>query len=80
MIVENGKQPDSLHPGLLARSSAKPLIIGNIFAGNGAEAIWLREADETILQRNSFSLASPSTDSAGARSNIRILPPAEGHP
>jgi hypothetical protein len=77
VIMQNGVQPDRLRPGLLVRSSGSPVIAGNIFSGNGAEAVWLPAPEETILQRNAFSLSGSIVD---VRSKIRIVPLQEDRP
>jgi serine/threonine protein phosphatase PrpC len=70
-VAANGADPAALHPGLLIHTSGHPNVIGNYFFGNGAEAIWLPAADESIVQRNHFTPAS-KTDK---RKPFRIIPP-----
>lgn len=76
LIRDNGTRPGSLRPGLLLRSSLTSVIAGNIFAGNGAEAIWLPVADDGMLRRNSFGLYG----SADARPKCRIVARQEVRP
>ena len=58
LILENGVQPGSLRPGLSVRSSLRPVVVGNVFAGNGAEAIWLPAAGEEMTRWNFFPSSS----------------------
>jgi serine/threonine protein phosphatase PrpC len=71
VIGANGTQRGALRPGLLVRSALRPLIAGNTFQANGAEAIWLLQADDSVLRRNFFNV------SPGTATNIRILAPSE---
>ncbi len=75
LLLNNGSEPETLRPGLLIRSVVRPTVIANVFAGNGAEALWLAAADEIIVQRNYF--AGPDAD---RRPKFRILSPQEGRP
>jgi parallel beta-helix repeat protein len=76
VIRNNGTDHTPPLPGLFVRSSLPRLIAGNIFAGNGAEAIWLPAADEAMMARNAFALFG-STD---GRPKSRIVPIQEaGH-
>jgi PPM family protein phosphatase len=76
VIRNNGMDRNSPLPGLLVRSSFRGLIAGNIFARNGAEAIWLPAADESMMARNAFALFG----SADGRPKFRIVPLQEaGH-
>lgn len=73
-IVENGKEPARLLPGLAILSLARPLVAGNTIAGNGAEAIWTAvEPEAGALDRNFFSL-----DGKRPRLRpVRVLGPGE---
>jgi PPM family protein phosphatase len=57
--VGSGARPaaKTLRPGLLLQSSTDLPVIGNSFAGNGAEAIWMLEADDDIIAQNYFNVA-----------------------
>jgi serine/threonine protein phosphatase PrpC len=68
-IEANGTRPGSLRPGLFIRSTLRPSVIRNIFAGNGAEAVWLAAADEAIIQRNFFFVSGKSDE----RPKLRIV-------
>lgn len=76
LLRDNGSQPSGLRPGLFIRSSFRPSVVANVFAGNGAEAIWLPAADEPMMQRNYF-LSHGSPD---RRPSFRIVPLQEGKP
>jgi PPM family protein phosphatase len=73
LVESNGTRPGSLRPGLVIRSTFRPSVIRNIFAGNGAEAVWSATADETIIQRNFF--VSSKRDE---RPKFRIVTGANG--
>lgn len=70
LIFHNGAAPASPRPGILVRSSARPFIAANIFSANGAEPLWLPASDESLVQRNSFSLAGKPDE----RPKIRVIP------
>jgi serine/threonine protein phosphatase PrpC len=70
-IGANGMPPAAKRPGLLITSALMPLIAGNTFQTNGAEAIWLVKPDTNILQNNFFSVGP------GKATNIRIVRAAE---
>ncbi|PYT06230.1 MAG: hypothetical protein DMF60_09785, partial [Acidobacteria bacterium] len=63
VIVSNGvgsgarPVPNTLRPGLSLQTSADPIVTGNSFALNGAEAIWLSEEDDAIVDRNYFNVS-----------------------
>jgi len=76
LVLQNGLQPNSLRPGILDRSSGRPLLSANIFSGNGAEPLWLPAPDNSVLERNSFTLSG----SGGERAKVRIVPLQEGRP
>lgn len=76
LILQNGIEQGSMRPGVLVRSSGHPLISANIFAGNGAEAVWLPAADPVVIQRNAFMLSGKADE----RPKIRIAPLQEGRP
>ncbi len=80
LIRENGRQPDSLRPGLLVRSPLRPVVSGNIFSGNGAEPIWLPAANEAIVQRNSFTFSGTLSGNTEERQKVRVVPIQEGRP
>jgi len=64
-------------PGLLVRSSLRPRITGNVFSGNGAEAIWLSQADAGVTQHNFFIAPAHMRHPLPA---LRIVPATEaGH-
>ena len=69
-IYNNGKQPNEALPGMLIRSTLRPHITQNVFQGNGAEAIWLSQPDESIVANN-FFIPSGKSD---RKPNIRVLP------
>ena len=73
-IVENGKGPKRLLPGLILLSNARPMVVANTIAGNGAEAIWTAvEPEAGALERNFFSLDGKRP----ARRPVRVLRPGE---
>ncbi len=74
LVLENGAQPNGLRPGLLVTSSVHPVISGNIFGGNGAEAIWVPAPDNAILERNAFAFAGKADD----RPKLRVVQPQDG--
>jgi PPM family protein phosphatase len=76
LIYQNGLQAGSLRPGILVRSTGHPLISANIFAGNGAEPLWLPASDPAIVQRNAFSLSGKADD----HPKFRIVAVQEGRP
>ena len=79
LIVSNGlgvgaRPPAStLRPGLLLESSADFPVIGNSFAGNGAEAIWMPEADDDLIAENYFNVAGKPDK----RGKFKIVVPPE---
>jgi PPM family protein phosphatase len=74
LIEANGAGLGSLRPGLVIRSTLRPSVIRNVFAGNGAEPVWLAARDEAIIQRN-FFLVSGKLDE---RPKLRIMTGANG--
>jgi serine/threonine protein phosphatase PrpC len=62
VIVSNGvgsgarPAPNTLRPGLSLQTSADPIVTGNSFALNGAEAMWLTEEDDEIVDKNYFNV------------------------
>jgi len=58
VVRNNGVAARNPQPGLLVRSTAKLTVNGNIFAGNGAEAVWLPAVDPLLLETNAFSLGA----------------------
>ena len=73
VIVSNGagKTP---RPGVLVRSTVRPIVIGNIFLSNGAEPLWLPEADPNIIERNYYNVSGKPD----RRPKYRLIPLAEG--
>jgi PPM family protein phosphatase len=57
VIENNGTQSGSLRPGLFVRSRLGLSVVRNVFAGNGAEPVWLATPDETIARQNYFFVA-----------------------
>jgi PPM family protein phosphatase len=57
VIENNGTQSGSLRPGLLIRSRLNLSVVRNVFAGNGAEPVWLATPDEAIARQNYFFVA-----------------------
>ncbi len=76
VIFENGLRPDSLLPGIFVRSSLHVLVVRNIIAGNGAEAVWLPAPDEVLATQNSFTFGGKSD----SRPKFRILSRQKGRP
>jgi serine/threonine protein phosphatase PrpC len=76
IIEGNGTQPGSLRPGLFVRSKLHPFVVRNVFAGNGAEPVWLATPDEAILQRNYFFASAKRDEHA----RFRIIPQEERRP
>jgi PPM family protein phosphatase len=74
IIENNGAQRGSLRPGLFIRSTLRPSVVRNVFAGNGAEPVWLAAPDEAIIRRNYF-FASGKVDD---RPNFRIVTSGNG--
>ena len=69
VIEGNGTRPDSLRPGLVIRSPLRPSVIRNVFAGNGAEAVWVAAPDEAITKRNFFFVSGKQEE----RPKLRIV-------
>lgn len=74
IIEENGVQRGFLRPGLFIRSTLHPSVVRNVFAGNGAEPVWLAAPDEAIIRRNYF-FASGKVDE---RPKFRIVTSGNG--
>jgi PPM family protein phosphatase len=74
VIESNGAQRGSLRPGLFIRSTLHPSVVRNVFAGNGAEPVWLAAPDEAIIRRNYF-FASGKVDE---RPKFRIVTSGNG--
>jgi nitrous oxidase accessory protein NosD len=74
LIEANGTRPGFLRPGLFIQSTLRPSVIRNVFAANGAEAVWLAAADEAIIQRNYFFVSG----SRDERPKFRIVTRASG--
>jgi len=70
-IVGNGGQAANLRPGLELLSTDKSRVTGNLFLSNGAEAIWVNNADPSLLEHNYFSVAA-QTDKRGP-SPIKVV-------
>jgi parallel beta-helix repeat protein len=71
----SGARPpaNNLRPGLWVQSSADFPVIGNGFAGNAAEAIWMPEEDDEIVDRNFFNVAGKPDK----RGKFKIVAPPE---
>ncbi|MGI8959647.1 MAG: protein phosphatase 2C domain-containing protein [Bryobacteraceae bacterium] len=69
LIEANGARPGSLRPGLVIRSTLRPSVVRNVFAGNGAEAVWSATPDEAITQRNFFFVSGKPDE----RPKLRIV-------
>ncbi len=57
-ITGNGKTQGTLRPGLWIVAPAKPVAFGNVFAGNGAEAMWIPRGLEGAAAKNFFTPAA----------------------
>ena len=52
-IADNGRETPA--PGLLIRSSGRPIVRSNVFGAGGApEAVWAPAADAAIEAENAF--------------------------
>ncbi|MGI9075371.1 MAG: protein phosphatase 2C domain-containing protein [Bryobacteraceae bacterium] len=74
LIEGNGERSGSLRPGLLIQSTLRPIVVRNVFAGNGAEAVWMAAAEEAIIQRNFFFVSGKPDE----RPKLRIVTQASG--
>jgi len=74
IIEKNGTLSGSLRPGLFIRSTLRPSVIRNVFAGNGAEPVWLAAPDQAITERN-YIFVSGKTDE---RPKFRIVTRGNG--
>ncbi len=72
-IEGNGRRAEALRPGLLIESTQQPWVARNVFAGNGAEAVWLRAGDEALIGRNYFFEAGKAQEQ-----KFRVLNPGAG--
>jgi PPM family protein phosphatase len=74
VIENNGTQFGSLRPGLLIRSRLNLSVVRNVFAGNGAEPVWLATPDEAIARQNYFFVAGRVEE----RPKFRIVTRGDG--
>jgi parallel beta-helix repeat protein len=60
-IVRNGRNTREPHPGILVSGAARPVLIGNVFAENGAQGIVIPQAMDSapILKFNFFPSGEP---------------------
>ncbi len=58
VITGNGTATGRLRPGLLIRSTGNVTVSGNIFAGNGSEAVWLPVENPRLLRTNAFAFGA----------------------
>ena len=60
-IVRNGRNPRDPRPGILVAGAARPVLIGNVFAENGAQGIVIPPGMESapILKFNFFPNGEP---------------------
>ena len=60
-IVRNGRNAREPHPGVLVSGAARPVLIGNVFAENGAQGIVIPQAMDSapILKFNFFPSGEP---------------------
>ena len=72
LIAGNGKLPRQARPGLEIQAGAQPVLAGNTFFDNGAEAIWASTPgpDAAALARNFFGYPEKGTP----RRRVRVLP------
>lgn len=79
LITSNGTAAHALRPGLNIKSNGRPRVVANLFLSNGAEPIWLPEADPDLMGRNFFLAAEkPARPARNEKPRFRIVPPAEG--
>jgi PPM family protein phosphatase len=60
-IVRNGRNPREPHPGILVSSAARPVLVENVFADNGAQGIVIPQGIDSgpILKFNFFLSGEP---------------------
>lgn len=60
-ILRNGRNAREPHPGILVSGAARPVLIGNVFAENGAQGIVIPQAMDSapILKFNFFPSGEP---------------------
>jgi serine/threonine protein phosphatase PrpC len=74
LIEANGTRPGSLRPGLVIRSTLQAMVVRNVFAGNGAEPVWLTAPDEGMIERNYFFVSGKQDE----RPKFRIVTRTSG--
>lgn len=72
LIVSNGTAANTARPGLLIESALRPTVAANIFLGNGAEPVWLPEADQSVIDRNYFTVSGKPDK----RPKFRVIRPS----
>ncbi len=72
LIISNGMA--SKRPGLLIQSAVRPHVTANIFLSNGSEAIWMPQADQSLIDRNYFNVSGKPDN----KPKFRIIAPAGG--
>jgi len=60
-LVRNGRNPRELHPGILVFGAARPVLVGNTFADNGAQGVLIPQGMDSapILKFNFFVSGEP---------------------
>ena len=60
-IVRNGRNAREPHPGILVSGAARPVLVGNVFAENGAQGIVIPQGIDSapILKFNFFPSGEP---------------------
>ena len=60
-VVRNGRNPREPRPGILVSGAARPVLVGNVFADNGAQGIVIPQGMDSgpILKFNFFPSGEP---------------------
>jgi serine/threonine protein phosphatase PrpC len=60
-LVRNGRNAREPHPGILVSGAARPVLVGNVFAENGAQGVVIPQAMDSapILKFNFFPSGEP---------------------
>jgi parallel beta-helix repeat protein len=74
--IANNGQTRPPQPGIVVRSTGKPHIASNVFAANGADAVWLSQVDESVAENNFFM----GSGRPGHRMNVRVIAPGGATP
>ena len=75
-VIANNGTSRPPQPGIVVRSTRKPKLASNLFFGNGAEPVWLSQADESVVANNFFV----GSGGPGHRLNVRVIAPGGATP